>query len=109
MIERCRDEFPVRLMCRCLKVSASGYYDWSKRLPGARALDNQRLLGRIRELHEKIGELTAEIGTDAAVAHFIGTVQGLVMQSLLAGSPERMRAGAANAFAIYRRAMASAR
>ena len=34
MIERCRDEFPIRLMCRCLRVSASGYYDWSKRLPG---------------------------------------------------------------------------
>ena len=42
MIERCRDEFPVRLMCRCLRVSASGYYDWSKRLPSARELDNQR-------------------------------------------------------------------
>ncbi len=52
MIERCRDEFPVRLMCRCLRVSASGYYDWSKRLPSARQCDNQRLLGRIRELHE---------------------------------------------------------
>ena len=52
MIERRRDEFPIRLMCRCLRVSASGYYDWSKRLPSARELDNQRLLGRIRELHE---------------------------------------------------------
>jgi len=52
VIERCRDEFPVRLMCRCLRVSASGYYDWSKRLPSAQALDNQRLLGRIRELHQ---------------------------------------------------------
>ncbi len=52
MIERCREEFPVRLMCRCLKVSASGYYDWSKRLPCGRQLDNRRLLGRIRELHE---------------------------------------------------------
>ncbi|KGM50925.1 hypothetical protein N799_14415, partial [Lysobacter arseniciresistens ZS79] len=39
-------------MCRCLRVSASGYYDWSKRLPSARELGNQRLLGRIRELHE---------------------------------------------------------
>ena len=39
-------------MCRCLRVSASGYYDWSKRLPSARQLDNQRLRGRIRELHE---------------------------------------------------------
>ena len=26
MIERCREAFPVRLMCRCLKVSPSGYY-----------------------------------------------------------------------------------
>ena len=52
MIERCRDEFPIRLMCRCLKVSASGYYAWSQRLPSARQRDNQPLAGRIRELHE---------------------------------------------------------
>jgi putative transposase len=52
VIERCRDEFPVRLMCRCLRVSTSGYYDWSKRLPSARQVDNDRLLGRIRDLHE---------------------------------------------------------
>ena len=42
MIERCRYEFPVRLMCRCLRVSASGYYDWSQRLPSARQIDNER-------------------------------------------------------------------
>ncbi|MBN4953748.1 IS3 family transposase [Stenotrophomonas maltophilia] len=52
VIERCRDAFPVRLMCRCLKVSASGYYDWSQRLPSARQRDNQRLAARIREMHE---------------------------------------------------------
>lgn len=52
MIERCRDEFPLRLMCRCLKVSASGYYDWSKRLPSAGQLENQLLLDQIRALHE---------------------------------------------------------
>lgn len=52
MIERCRYEFPIRLMCRCLKVSASGYYDWSQRLPSARQRDNQRLTVRIREMHE---------------------------------------------------------
>ena len=52
MIERCRDEFPIRLMCRCLKVSASGYYDWSKRLPSARQHDNERLLSRIHALHQ---------------------------------------------------------
>ncbi len=68
----------------------------------------ERLAGLV-EAGKAAGEVTAEIGTDAAVAHFIGTVQGLVMQSLLAGDPERMRAGAANAFAIYRRGIAGVR
>lgn len=52
MIERCRDEFPIRLMCRCLRVSTSSYYDWSKRLPSARQHDNERLLSRIHALHQ---------------------------------------------------------
>ena len=51
-IERCRDAFAVRLMGRCLRVSPSGYYDWSTRQPSARQVDNDRLLARIRELHE---------------------------------------------------------
>ena len=51
-IQRCRGEFPVRLMCRCLKVSPSGFYDWSVRQPSVRAVDNARLLRRIREIHE---------------------------------------------------------
>jgi putative transposase len=51
MIERCRDAFPIRLMCRCLKVSASGYYSWRDRPLSGRARDNQRLLGHIRRLH----------------------------------------------------------
>ena len=51
MIECCRDAYPVRLMCRCLKVSPSGYYGWRDRPPSGRAKDNQRLLGRIEALH----------------------------------------------------------
>lgn len=39
-------------MCRCLKVSASGYYDWQDREPSSRAQDNARLTKRIREIHE---------------------------------------------------------
>ena len=39
-------------MCRCLKVSPSGYYDWEKRPASPRKIDNDRLLGRIREIHE---------------------------------------------------------
>lgn len=51
MIERCREAYPVRLMCRCLGVSASGYYAWRERSPSARQRDNERLLRRIRTLH----------------------------------------------------------
>ncbi|EAQ95913.1 Transposase [Congregibacter litoralis KT71] len=40
------------MMCRCLKVSPSGYYDWERRLPSDRHVDNERLLRRIREIHE---------------------------------------------------------
>lgn len=39
-------------MCRCLNVSASGFYAWDGRKPSARASDNLRLLGRIRQIHE---------------------------------------------------------
>jgi len=52
MIAGCRGSFPIRMMCRCLKVSPSGYYDWRERPISARNQDNERLLGRIRTLHE---------------------------------------------------------
>jgi putative transposase len=51
MIDRCRDAFPVRLMCRNLAVSPSGYYDWRGREPSARDRANERLLERIRHYH----------------------------------------------------------
>lgn len=50
-IQRCRNDFPVLLMCRCLKVSPSGYYDWERRPVSARQIDNERLLERIRQIH----------------------------------------------------------
>ena len=51
MIERCREAYPVRMMCRCLRVSPSGYYGWRGRPLSLRARENQRLLDRIRVLH----------------------------------------------------------
>ncbi|MDD5241817.1 MAG: TetR/AcrR family transcriptional regulator [Sulfuricella sp.] len=52
-------------------------------------------------------ELTAEVDTIAASTLFIGTIQGLVMQSLLAGGVERMRTDAPGVFVIYRRGIRS--
>jgi len=54
-IRRHRGEYPVRLMCRCLKVSASGFHDWVKRVPSKRARDNTRLLERIHQHHTDSG------------------------------------------------------
>jgi putative transposase len=51
MLERCREAFPIRMMCRRLKVSASGYYEWRTRPPSVRAEANRQLLTRVRSLH----------------------------------------------------------
>jgi putative transposase len=40
------------MMCRLLKVSASGYCDRAARSPSVRQLENERLLRRIRQIHE---------------------------------------------------------
>lgn len=53
MIQRCRTAFPIRLMCRCLQVSPSGYYGWVTRAPSARTQANARLLDRIRHLYRE--------------------------------------------------------
>ena len=39
------------MMCEVLGVSPSGYYAWKHRPPSARAVDNDRLLSRMREIH----------------------------------------------------------
>ena len=45
--------YPVRLMCRVLGVSPSGYYAWRSRPESQRALANQRLLQEVRRLHAR--------------------------------------------------------
>ena len=66
----------------------------------------QRYAERIRARIEagKAGsEIAADVDTQAAATLFIGTIQGLVMQSMLSGDIERIRADAPVVFAIYQR------
>ena len=72
----------------------------------------QRYGQRVRQLlqaGQAAGELDAALNLDAAATVFIGTVQGLVMQSLTAPSASGLRRAAPGAFAIYRRGIGSAR
>lgn len=65
---------------------------------------------RLHELIEQgklMGEISSALDAEAASALFIGTIQGLVIQSLLAGDIERMRRDAPRVFAIYRQGIVS--
>ena len=65
-----------------------------------------RYRGRIVALLEQgkaSGECAADLDCVAAATLFIGSIQGLVMSSLLAGDVERLRHDAPGAFAILRR------
>jgi len=43
-------EYPVRILCRVLAVSASGYYAWRRRRPSQRHRANAELVEQIREV-----------------------------------------------------------
>jgi len=64
-----------------------------------------RLLKQAMARHE----VTQDLDTDAAAALFIGSVQGLVMQSMLAGSSARMVSQAKAVFPLYFRSIQETR
>ena len=41
----------VHTMCRVLRISASGYYDWLNRSPSKRSIDDAVMVQRIRAIH----------------------------------------------------------
>jgi putative transposase len=96
MIERCREAFPVRMMCRCLKVSASGFYDWRDRSPSTREIDNRRLLTHIEALHAEsdgvlgAGRIWEDLRFDGETASF-NRVARLMRKQGLRGIPQKKR------------------
>ena len=60
----------------------------------------ERIRARL-EAGKAAGEVSAALDIDAAVILFVGTLQGLIMQSMLAGDLLRIRRDAPRVFAIY--------
>lgn len=65
-------------------------------------------LGQLIERGVSCGEIDAHLDVDAAAILFIGTLQGLVVQSLLAGDVDRIRRDAPRVFTIYQKGIRSA-
>lgn len=53
IIEDCRGEYPVRVLCDALGVSPSSYYAWRTRPESARKAANRQLLADIQGLHDQ--------------------------------------------------------
>lgn len=52
MIKKNTGNFPVRMMCKMLVVSPSGYYDWRDRPPSKRTQENAFLTEKIKAIFE---------------------------------------------------------
>ena len=59
-VERHRGRWPVRLMCRVLRVSSGGYYDWRGRPQSTRAARHDALVVSVKAIH---GEVKARYGS----------------------------------------------
>jgi transposase InsO family protein len=46
-------EFEIKIMCRVLATSVSGYYAWRQRRPSRRMQENQALLAQIQQVHQQ--------------------------------------------------------
>jgi len=57
VIASCHNLFPIRMMCRLLRVSPSGYYARQTRPKSRRATVNAELAEEIRRIHTESGEV----------------------------------------------------
>ncbi len=53
LIDAEKASYPVSLLCRVLRVSRSGYYDWKDRPPSKRTTKDAELTQRIREIRTR--------------------------------------------------------
>lgn len=86
------------MMCRCLKVSASGYYAWTSRAASPLQADNARLLKRIRDIHNDSQGVIGAPRMHEDLRHegetvSLNRVARLMARHGLQGHPRRKRRG----------------
>jgi putative transposase len=98
-VDEHRQVWPVRVMCRVLRISPSGYYAWRSRPEGRRTVENRVLLGAIRRLHAESGGTYGAPRVHAALRalgrrvarHRIARLMRLAGLRGLAALPRRVR------------------
>lgn len=93
-VEAHRGRWPVRLMCRVLRVSAGGYYDWRGRPQSSTAARHDALVVTIKAIH---GEVKARYGSPRIHAELVArgepccvnTVARLMRQEGIAAKTKR--------------------
>ena len=82
MIKELRDDYPVRVLCRTLSVSTSGYHAWLTGASSARARVRERLKLAARAAHQRTRQtygavrLQRELAADGFTAS-LGTVKSV--------------------------------
>jgi putative transposase len=80
VIKELRWEYPVRVLCRVLEVSTSGYHAWLRRVPSQRARSRERLKLAVQAAHARTRQtygarrLQRELAADGFVAS-LGTIR----------------------------------
>jgi len=96
-IEAEKASFPVAVLCRVLRVSRSGFYDWRTRAPSRRAVSDQALRSLIHAIHAESREtygsprVHVELREDHAVSCGRKRVARLMREEGLAGVSRRRR------------------
>jgi len=94
-----KTNYPVRLMCRLLRVSPSGFYDWQGRPPSAQTVANKALTEQIRQIHSDSQQAygSPRVHAELVLGHGVTVakkrVAALMRSAELTGAHRRRRRG----------------
>lgn len=94
-----KTSYPIRLLCRVLQVSRSGFYAWRNRKPSERAQEDARLRPKVRAIFEESRRTYGSPRIQAELAEWEGSAavskkrvaRLMVEEGLQAVTPRRFR------------------